>query len=367
MSPASAQEPWDRRRLTASAPRRATFFTCRVDSSVLYVVVDGFFGDTGKGKVVSYLAAADRPALCVRTGAPNAGHTVMINGVAHVLRALPACFTHHEARLAVAPGALIRVDIFLDEVNKYGRGKSHVDYNTGVIEDRHVSAELEDEYLMRVIGSTGQGVGAAVVDRVLRRLRLARDFDVLKPYLADVPSLVHELKDRGVIIEGTQGTFLSLYHGTYPYVTSRDVTASGVLSEAGVGPKAADEIVLVFKAYVTRVGGGPLPGELPPEEVERRGWAERGAVTGRQRRAAPFNIDLAKRAVLLNTPTQIAITKVDAIFREAAGKARWGDLPPEARRWIDEIESQLGVPVTLIGTGPEPWHVIDLRREKGRL
>ncbi|ACB39103.1 adenylosuccinate synthetase [Pyrobaculum neutrophilum] len=331
---------------------------------MLYVVVDGFFGDTGKGKVVAYLAQADSPALCVRTGAPNAGHTVVYGGQTAVLRTLPTCFINRRPKLAVAPGALIKLDVFLTEVEKYGGGRTYVDYQTGVIEDRHVEAERRDEYLMKVVGSTGQGVGAAMVDRVLRRLRLAKEFDVLKPYLADVPALIHENRGEGVVIEGTQGTFLSLYHGTYPYVTSRDATASGVLSEAGVGPKAVDEVVLVFKAYVTRVGSGPLPGELPPEEAERRGWAERGAVTGRPRRAAPFNLELARRAVLLNTPTQIAITKIDVLFKEAAGKTRWGDLPPEARRWIEELEEALKVPVTLIGTGPEPHHMVDLRRER---
>jgi Adenylosuccinate synthetase (EC 6.3.4.4) len=334
---------------------------------VLYLVVDGFFGDTGKGKVTAYLALADSPALCVRTGAPNAGHTVVLEGQSHVLRTLPTCFVNSKSKLAVAPGALIKIDVFLSEVERYGRGRSYVDYQTGVIEESHMEAERRDEYLMKVVGSTGQGVGAAMVDRVLRRLKLARDFDVLKPYLADVPAMIHEHRHDGVVIEGTQGTFLSLYHGTYPYVTSRDVTASGVLSEAGVGPKAVDEIVLVFKAYVTRVGAGPLPGELPPEEAERRGWTERGAVTGRPRRVAPFNMELAKRAVLLNTPTQIAITKIDAVYGEAAGKTSWGDLPLEARRWVEEVEEQLKVPVTLIGTGPEPRHMVDLRREKGRL
>ncbi|MDT7870062.1 MAG: adenylosuccinate synthetase [Thermoproteus sp.] len=334
---------------------------------MITVIVDGFFGDTGKGKITAYLALRDSPKLCVRTGAPNAGHTVVHNGVQHVLRSLPSCFVDPSAVLAVAPGALIRLDVFAAEAERYGRGRTKVDYNTGVIEDRHVEAERRDEHLMKTVGSTGQGVGAAMVDRVLRRLRLARDFEELKPYLADVPAMIRGLADGGVIVEGTQGTFLSLYHGTYPYVTSRDTTASGVASEAGIGPKDVDEVVLVFKSFVTRVGNGPLPGELSPEEAERRGWVERGAVTGRPRRAAPFNLELARRAVALNSPTQIAITKLDALFGDAAGKTRWEDLPADARRWVDQIEVELGRPVTLLGTGPEVGHVVDLRRAKGVL
>ncbi len=334
---------------------------------MLYIVVDGFFGDTGKGKVVAYLAAADKPSLCVRTGAPNAGHTVVWRGEVAVLRSLPACFVNQESKLAVAPGALIKIDVFLSEAGRFGRGRSFVDFNTGVIEEGHVERERSDEFLMKTVGSTGQGVGAAMVDRVLRRLKLAKEFDALKPYLADVPAMVREHKNRGVIVEGTQGTFLSLYHGTYPYVTSRDTTASGIASEAGVGPKDVDEVVLVFKSFVTRVGNGPLPGELPPEEAERRGWVERGAVTGRPRRAAPFNLELARRAVLLNSPTQIAITKLDALFKDAAGKTRWEDLPAEARKWVDQVEAELGKPVTLLGTGPEAEHMVDLRKAKGLL
>ncbi len=331
---------------------------------MLTVVVDGFFGDTGKGKVVSYLAAVDRPALCVRTGAPNAGHTVVLNGRELVLRALPSCIVVDGPVLAVAPGALTRIDVFLGEARLAGVHRAKIDGNTGIIEERHVEAERRDQHLMGTVGSTGQGVGAAMAERVLRRLRLAREFRELEPYIADVPAMVHEMRGMGVVVEGTQGTFLSLYHGTYPYVTSRDVTASGILSEVGAGPKAADHVVLVFKAYVTRVGAGPLPGELPPEEAEKRGWAERGAVTGRPRRAAPFNLELARRAVLLNDPDQVAVTKLDVLFPTARGATSWDQLPQDARRWIQSLEDGLNVPVTLVGTGPEPRHMVDLRREK---
>ncbi|MEM0050176.1 MAG: adenylosuccinate synthetase, partial [Candidatus Bathyarchaeia archaeon] len=181
----------------------------------------------------------------------------------------------------------------------------------------------------------------------------------------DVPLEVNNAIDSGenVLIEGTQGTFLSLWHGTYPYVTSKDVTASAACSDVGVGPKKVDEVVVVFKAYVTRVGAGPLPGEIPWEEAERRGWAEIASVTGRRRRAAPFNFDLAKRAVMLNSATQAALTKIDVLFPECRGARSFSDLSAEAKEFIRRIEDEIKVPVTLIGTGPETLDIVDRRFE----
>ncbi|GAB6945750.1 adenylosuccinate synthetase [Vulcanisaeta sp. JCM 14467] len=332
----------------------------------LTVVVGGWFGDEGKGKVVSYLGLVDKPSICVRTGSINAGHTVNYNGRTWKLRILPSCFINESTKLMIAPGALLKIDVLFREIEETGsRGRVWVDERAGVIEDRHVESERSNEYLMKVIGSTGQGVGAAMVDRVLRVLKTAKEFPELRGLITDVSREVNEELDRGgnVVIEGTQGTFLSLYHGTYPFVTSRDTTVAGIISEVGVSPRLVTDIILVFKAYVTRVGAGELPGELSMEEVIARGWAERGTVTGRPRRAAPFNMDLAKRAVMLNRPTQIAITKFDALFPGARGKRRWSDLPVEARRWVENIGEELRVPITLIGTGEDSMDMIDLRRE----
>jgi len=251
---------------------------------------------------------------------------------------------------------LVRVDVLLKEIEETGStGRIYVDSSAGVIEETHIERERSSEHLAKTVGSTLQGVGEAMVDRVRRVLKLARDVEALKGMTCDVAGLANEYLDLGydVLIEGTQGTFLSLYHGTYPYVTSRDTTASAFLSEVGIGPKKVGEVIVVFKSYVTRVGAGPLEGEIPVEEAVRRGWVEYATVTGRPRRVAPFNLELARRAVMLNSATGIAITKLDTLFPEARGVREWGRLPREARKWIEEVESALNTPVVLVSTGEE--------------
>ena len=333
---------------------------------MITIVCGGFFGDEGKGKVAGYLGLRGEYRASIRTGSVNAGHTVTYGGRTWRLRLIPSAFINRNLRLFIARGSLIRIDVLLKEVEETGvRGRICVDRYAGVIEKRHVDIEAGDEGL-RSIGSTFQGVGAAMAERVLRRLRLAWEFREIEDLLCKNPSEILDLIDKGekILAEGTQGLFLSLYHGTYPYVTSRDVSAAGILSEIGAGPKHVDHVIVVFKSFVTRVGEGPLENELRPEDAEKLGLVERGTVTGRLRRAAPFNIELAKRAVRINSATQVAITKLDALYREARGVREWGKLPPEARRFIQDLEDKIGVPITLIGTGEDVEDMIDLRKEK---
>ena len=197
----------------------------------------------------------------------------------------------------------------------------------------------------------------------MRTLKMAKEIDVLAKFLIDVPLEVNSALDRNesVLIEGTQGTHLSLWHGTYPFVTTKDVTASGICADIGIGPKRVNEVIVVFKSYLTRVGTGPMPGELNAEETSKKGWEEFGTVTGRLRRAAEFDFDLAKRAVMLNSATQISITKLDVRFPNCAGVTSYNDLDDDAKLFIKNIQDKLGVTVTLIGTGPRVNDVIDLR------
>ncbi|MCX8169371.1 MAG: adenylosuccinate synthetase [Candidatus Methanomethylicia archaeon] len=330
----------------------------------LTVVAGGFFGDEGKGKIVSYMALKDKIDVAVRTGSVNAGHTVVWNNITYKLRLIPSAFVYEKARLLIAAGANINLKILFDEIEiTKTHNRIGIDANTSIIEEKHINEDKLNQYLSKSIGTTGQGVGPAIADRVMRIAKLAKDIQELKPYITDVALEVNEAVDKGknIVLEGTQATFLSLYHGTYPYVTGRDTIASAICSEVGVGPKKVDEVIVVFKSYITRVGGGPLPGELPPEEIERRGWIEIATVTGRMRRAAPFNIEYAKRAIILNSATQIALTKIDVLFPQCKGARRYEDLTNEAKKFIEEIEEALKIPVTLIGTGPEVMDIIDLR------
>ena len=333
------------------------------------VVVGGFFGDEGKGKIVSHLAAADDPAIVARGGAgPNAGHTIRDStGRIYKVRMLPTGFLNASSRLMIGPGVLVRPSILLDEAERFGAaGRAFVDARCGIIDDAHVEADsagrLRDE-----IGSTGSGTGPANADRAMRALRTAADAEELAGMVADVPAEVNAALDekRSVLVEGTQGTFLSLWHGTYPYVTSKDVTASGICADVGIGPRRVGDVIVAFKAYVTRVGAGRLEGEISAEEAERRGWAEFGTVTGRPRRAAEFDYALAKRAVMLNGASQMAITKLDTRFPGCAGASSYGDLTAEARAFVERAEDELGVPATLLGTGPGVGDIVD-RRQRGR-
>jgi len=329
------------------------------------VVVCGFFGDTGKGKIISYLALKDKVAVTARAGVgPNAGHTVVYKGKEYKLRMLPSAFVYEKCRLLIGPGVLINPEVVLREIQStQSEDRVGVDPQCAIIEARHIEADKKGQ-LAEQIKTTGTGTGPCNAERALRTVKLARDLPELQKYLTDVPLEVNRAIDekKNVLIEGTQGTYLSLYHGTYPYVTSKDVTASAVCSDVGVGPKKVSNIIIVFKAFTTRVGAGPLPGEVSPEEAEKRGWREIATVTGRPRRAAPFNYEFAKRAVMLNSATQAAITKIDVLFPECKGAKSYDELPQGARAFIENVETEIKIPMTLIGTGPDALEIVDRRK-----
>jgi len=327
------------------------------------VIVGGFFGDEGKGKLTAYLALRDCPTIVARGGVgPNAGHTVEMKGKTYSLRMVPSGFVSTESRLLIGPGVLVNPGIVLEEIEVTGtKSRIGIDRQCAIIEQKHIDEESRSEHLVKKIGVTKTGVGACNADRVFRSAKLAKDIPELSGFLTDVSEEINKALrgERHVLLEGSQGTFLSLYHGTYPYCTSKDVCASAICSDVGIGPTDVNNVIVVFKSFVTRIGEGPLEGQLAEEEAQRRGWQEYGTVTRRPRRAAPFNFELARKAVHLNGATQAAITKMDVVFPQAIGLKRFEDLPRTAKEFVSEVEKSISIPVTLIGTGPSSEDLID--------
>jgi len=328
------------------------------------VIVGAFWGDEGKGKIISYLALKDKLDFCVRTGSVNAAHTVWMEGNRYALHMVPAAFLNPKCRLLIGAGANVHIAKFLEEVQLTKvKNRIGVDQQASIIEEKHSVQDKTSAHL-KGLGTTGWGVGPALEERVRRTAKLAKDIPELQPYLANVATEINAgiAAGKKVLLEGTQGFMLSLFYGTYPYVTGRDTGAAAICSEAGVGPTRVDDVLIVYKSFITRVGTGPLPGEITKEEAQKRGWFETAAGTGRDRRSAPFDFELAKKVAKINGATKAAVTKLDCMFPKCQSAKKFDALPTDAKQFIKEVENKTGLPVVLIGTGPEALDIIDRRK-----
>jgi len=334
------------------------------------ILVGGGWGDEGKGKCITYLCYNDKPDIIARAGVgPNAGHSVEFHGEKYALRMIPSGFVHTGAKLLIGAGVLVDPEVFMHEIdylNKYNvKGRTFADYRCAIIEKKHKKQDQASDYLSKTIGSTGTGCGPANAARVMRVAKLAGEIEEMSSYTTNVPAEVNRALDenKNVFIEGSQGFGLSLYYGTYPYVTSKDTTASSAASDVGVGPTRIDDVIVVFKSYITRVGAGPFRTEMSEEKAEKMGLEEYGTVTGRRRRIGLFDMELAAESCMINGATQIALTCVDRLYPECERVKDYSKLSVEIKRFVDEIEGETGVPVTIISTGPDLEDTIDLRDE----
>ena len=337
------------------------------------VVVGGQFGSEGKGKICAHLAMSDNVDYMVRCGGPNSGHTVDVEGQRYELRQVPAGFVNPHTRLLIAPGALVNPEVFLREVEVCGLDPERIgiDRNAGVIEEIDISNERSLDLSVR-LGSTGTGVGSAVSRRVLRdsNFSLAGNNSALRPFVTSVREELGSVvcKDRSVVVEGTQGFGLSLYHAEqWPFRTSRDTTAHSFLGEVGLGIRDY-EAILAIRTYPIRVAGnsGPLPDEITWEDVQRESGypypiSEFTTTTKRLRRVARFDWAVVDQAVAANSPTQIALHGADYIDYGNHAVVEWSGLKDSTRKFVNVLEAKQGVPVTLVGTGPRNEHIVDRR------
>ena len=179
------------------------------------ILVGGFFGDEGKGKVVAHIAFKDKPVIISRGGVgPNAGHTVQVGDREYGVRMVPSGFVYKDAKLCIGSGVLVDPRVLKQEVDMLGvRGRVFVDRRCGIITEDHIRRDKGSDHLSKKIGSTGSGCGPANSDRVMRISPQAKDVPDLADYLMDVPKAIDDelKKDNSVLLEGTQGFGISLY------------------------------------------------------------------------------------------------------------------------------------------------------------
>ncbi len=327
------------------------------------ILVGGQYGDEGKGKISSYIAIKDAPDIVARGGVgPNAGHKVLYDGNWYSLRMLPSGFVNPKSKVMIGAGVSVDPEVFKKEIEMTKTdGRVFVDKRCTYITPKHKEEDAAAE-LSKKIGTTKTGCGPSVTSRARRDAVLMQDVPEMQKYVIDVVEAVNKAKN--VFIEGSQGFMLSVLYGTYPFVTSKDVTASSIAADVGLGPTSIDQVIMVIKAYTTRVGNGPFPEEIEVEEAVKLNFQEYGTVTGRPRRTSPeLHWEDLKLAAMINSATQIAVTKVDIRFPGNDGKTKYDDLTTEARMFLDQVEAKLGIPVTLIGTGPDAKDIIDRREE----
>jgi adenylosuccinate synthase len=352
--------------------------------SLVDVLVGGQYGSEGKGNIASYLAR--EYDMLIRVGGPNAGHKVYEEPAPYTFHQLPSGTRSSEAQIVIGPGALINIGMLLKEIAdcQVDADRLSIDPQAMIIEERD---KRNERPLIEGIASTGQGVGYATARRIIGRgipngknkVRLAKDVHDLRPFVRETHELLERAFSSGkkIFLEGTQGTGLSLFHGYYPWVTSRDTTVAGCLAEAGISPRRVRKVIIVCRTYPIRVGNAPetqntsgyMSQELAWSEISRRCGVsltelvskERTSTTNRERRVSEFDWQLLRKAASLNAPTDVALTFVDYLDMRNKSARRFEQLTEETIRFIEEVEHVTAAPVSLISTRFHSRNIIDRR------
>jgi adenylosuccinate synthase len=345
------------------------------------VIVGGQYGSEGKGNICASIARDYK--VLVRIGGPNAGHRVSDPPYKYVQ--LPSgTGTNPGAKIIIAAGSTLWLPQLLKEIGDHPwllqPGNLIIDEQAMIIddEDRRIEAAL-----LESISSTKQGVGSAVARKVIGRgsktpfgppVTLARDVAQLKPFLGNTKEELDRTYTAGsrFMLEGTQGTDLSLLHGSYPHVTSRETTCAGCLADAGIAPSRVRKVVMVTRTYPIRVGGdsGPMGVVTNFETIAERSGVplkeiqetEVGTVSGRIRRIAEFDWEQLRRSAAINGATDIALTFADYLRVENRTAKSFEDLTKDTKAFITDVERVSHCPVSLISTRFAKDGVIDRRQ-----
>ena len=409
-------------------------------------VIGAQWGDEGKGKVVDVIA--EKANMVVRySGGSNAGHTVINSMGTFKMHLIPAGIFHSDVSCIVSNGVVLDCEVLLQEIDALK--SKNVPVSHLFISDRahlimpyHILLDgLEEEARGKdAIGTTKKGIGPAYTDKVGRRGIRAGDLldkktfkerlsvilkeknrlltklydakpldleevykkycdyaDKLAPFFKETDMMIAEAieQKKNVVLEGAQGSLLDIDFGTYPFVTSSSTIAGGACAGLGLSPLKLDGVIGVFKAYCTRVGGGPMPTELLDETGEkiRQHAKEWGATTGRPRRCGWFDAVVGRFSVRINGFTSIAMTRLDIlsilpsikictayklngktiisppssvaalakcepVFEELpgwevdiTGARKLKDLPANARNYVKRVEELLNCPANIVSVG----------------
>jgi adenylosuccinate synthase len=412
------------------------------------------WGDEGKGKLVDYLA--DQADSVVRfQGGHNAGHTLKVDGKNIFLHLIPSGALRPQTHCVIGNGVALSPSALLEEIEgleKHGvdlQNRLWISHACPVLLASHQDLDVarEQKAAGKAIGTTGRGIGPAYEDKVARRglrwgdlwqddwQQRVRDLVAyhnfllseyygatparLEQILADcerararfdgqVEDVAQRLRDmraagQNIMLEGAQGAALDIDHGTYPFVTSSNTVAAAAALGSGLGPHDLDKVVGIAKAYVTRVGAGPMLTELSGEQGEhlRDRGKEVGTTTGRPRRCGWLDVVQLRSMAHLSNVDSMCLTKLDVldeleeilvcaeyrnngnrcepVYTKLAGWntsieniCTWDELPENARRFVETIEKWIDTPVEIISVGPgreqtimragSPWQ-IDANRQ----
>ncbi|RUV05200.1 adenylosuccinate synthase [Mesorhizobium sp. M6A.T.Cr.TU.017.01.1.1] len=329
------------------------------------VLVGAQYGSEGKGNICAHIA--NDYQVLMRVGGPNAGHKVAFPKYDYIQ--LPSgTLSNLKATIVIGAGATLSVEQVLKEIKDLDLTPERlaIDPQAMIIEQ---TDRQQEEKTMEVIGSTKKGVGVATARKILGRdgeahwgstVRLARNVDELRPFIRCTKTVLERAYAAGqrVLLEGTQGTDLSIHHGQYPHVTSRETTASGCLADAGIAPTRVRKVIMVMRTYPIRVGGtsGDMMGEIELKTIADRSGipeaelkaTEVGTVSGKPRRIAEFDWEQVRRAASINGVTDIALTFADYISVENRKAQRFDQLTEETRKFIAEVERVTNAHVSLI-------------------
>lgn len=408
------------------------------------VVLGTFYGDEGKGKIIDYLGSnADIAVRC--SGGNNAGHTIEVDGIKFAFHLIPSGILNKGTIAVIGNGVVVDPKVLIEEMENlkehgYSADNLRISDKAHIILPYHVEMDklLEENRGNNKIGTTARGIGPAYCDKYERCGIRAEDLisnrfeelltininnknkifemyghetvdlektladykeyaKILKPYITDTVTLIHNALDEGkkVICEGAQATLLDIDFGSYPFVTSSNPSIGGVCTGSGVGARDIGEVYGVLKAYSSRVGAGPYVTEQNNEigDTIRELGHEYGTTTKRPRRCGWLDLVALKYAVRLNGITGLAVNHVDTIgkldniklcvayncngkettdfstnvdflnnsyaiyedfegnFGDISNCKSFDELPDNAKKYLRKIEEFTGVPVKFIGTG----------------